>query len=94
MEYFSVITIAPKENDRPFSPYVHVCLAHPPDHYKIVEGRILLGHQLMGEVEIDEAIKWLIEDLEKIRKKAKRDLQKAQKNKFKSMPGSGIKSER
>jgi hypothetical protein len=93
MAYFSVITIGPKGNDRPFSPYVHVCLAHPPDDYKIVEGRILLGHQLMGEVEIDEAIKWLIEDLEKIRKKAKRDLQKAQKNKFKSMPGSGIKPE-
>lgn len=92
MSYFCVITIARKENDPPFSPYVRLCLSHSPDYYKIMEGRIVLSHQLMGEVEIDEAINWLIEDLEKARKKAKRDLKKAQKNKFKPMPGSGIKS--
>lgn len=84
MEYFSVVTVA--HEDLPLSPYVHVCLAYSPDYYKIVEGRIVLGHQLMGEKDIDEAIGWLIEDLEKVRKKAKRDLKKAQKNKRKSLP--------
>jgi hypothetical protein len=93
MEYFSVLTVARRKDDPPFNPYVRVCLAHSLDSYKVVEGRIVLSHTLMGEMEIDEAINWLIEDLEKVRKKAKRDLQNAQKNRFKSMTGSGIKSE-
>ena len=91
MEYFSVISVAHK--DLPLNPYVRICLAHSPDYYEIVEGRIVFGHQLRGEQEIDEAISWLIEDLDKVRKKAKRDLKKAQKNKLKTLPSSGIKSE-
>jgi hypothetical protein len=87
MEYFSVVTVARKKGDPPFNPYVRVCLAHSPDYYEVVEGRIVLNHKLMGEVEIDEAINWLIKDLEKVRKKAKRNLQNAQKNRFKSIPG-------
>lgn len=83
MAYFSVITIARGENDPPLSPYVRVCLAHSTDYYEIVQGKIVLSHKLMGDVEIEEAIKWLIEDLKKVQKKAKRDLQKAQENKFK-----------
>jgi hypothetical protein len=83
MENFSVFTVAHKEI------YVRVCLAHSPDHYKDYEGRIVLSPKLMGEVEIDEAINWLIEELKKVGRKAKKDLKNAQKNRFKSMPDSG-----
>jgi len=83
MAYFSVITIARGKNDPPFSPYVRICLANSPDSYEIVQGKIVLSHKLMGDVEIEEAINWLIEDLKKVQKKAKRDYQKAHENKFK-----------
>lgn len=87
MENFSVLTVANKEI------YVRVCLAHPPDNYKDFEGNVVLSPKLMGDVEIDEAINWLTEELNKVGRKAKKDLKNAQKNRFKSMQGSGIKSE-
>jgi hypothetical protein len=91
MANFNVITVARGKDDPPFNPYVYIV---PSGQYKTSSEIIMLTPHLMTEVEIDEAINSLIEDLEKVRKKAKRDLQNAQKKRFKSMPGSGIKSER
>lgn len=77
MEIFSVITVAPGKSDLPFPPYVCVCLYHSPDHYKDNEGRIDLSLNLMTEMEIDVSIDELIQNLQKIRKKAKKELQEA-----------------
>jgi hypothetical protein len=75
MENFSIFTVAPGKNDPPLPPYVRVYLYHSPDHYEDKEGRIVLSIKLMNEMEIDVAIDGLIQELEKNRKKAKKDLQ-------------------
>jgi hypothetical protein len=77
MANFNVITVARKKADLQFNPYVRVCLAHPPDHYKDDRGNIVLSLKLMTDEEIDVAIDGLIEELRKVRQKAKKELQKA-----------------
>ena len=74
MSTFSVITVARGKNDPPFNPYVYVVLS---EHFKDSGGNITLSPKLMAEVEIDEAVDLLIKQLEKARKKAKKELQKA-----------------
>lgn len=74
MANFSVITVARRKNDPPFNSYVYLVLS---EHSKDSTGNIMLSAKLMTEVEIDEAIDLLTKQLEKARKKAKKELQKA-----------------
>lgn len=66
-----VFTVAPRKGDPPFSPFTHIWLSQ---HSKDTDGRILLSPQLMTDTEVDESVDWLIKQLEKARKKAKKDL--------------------
>lgn len=74
MAKISVFKVAPGKDDPFFSPYVHIWLSQRSEDSA---GRILLSPQLMTEVEIDESVDYLIVQLEKARKKAKNELQKA-----------------
>lgn len=86
MATLSIITVARRKNDPPFNPYVYVVLS---DYFTDRDNNITLSHYLMTEVEIDETVDLLITQLEKARKKAKKELQKA---KEKNRQLSGIKS--
>jgi len=69
-----VSKVAPGINDLPFDPYVQLSLSHISEDSA---GRILLSPRLASDMEIDESVNDLIEQLEKARKKAKDELQKA-----------------
>ncbi|MCD6390173.1 MAG: hypothetical protein J7L69_12240 [Desulfobulbaceae bacterium] len=73
MAEISVLTVAPRKGDLPFTPYSHIYLS---SHSTDDSGRILMSPQLMNDREIDETINQLIEQLEKVRKKTKKELQK------------------
>ena len=72
MAEISVFTVAPRKGDPPFTPYVHIWLSQPSD---VIEGKILISPQLMTDREIDESVDWLIKQLERARKMAKKKLQ-------------------
>ena len=73
MAEISVLTVAPRKGDIPFTPYAHIYLSsHSTDDSR----RNLMSPQLMTDMEIDETVNQLIEQLEKARKKAKKELQK------------------
>ena len=72
MAEISVFTVAPRKGDLPFTPFAHVWLSQ---HSADAAGRILLSPQLMTDKEVDESVDRLIGQLEKARKKAKKDLQ-------------------
>ena len=74
MAEISVLTVAPKKGELPFSPFVHLYLT---SHSIDDAGRDLMSPQLMTDIEIDETVDQLIKQLEKARKKAKKELQKA-----------------
>jgi len=74
MAEISVLTVAPKKGDLPFTPFVHFYLT---SHSIDGAGRNLMGPELMTDIEIDETVDQLIEQLEKARKKAKKELHKA-----------------
>lgn len=73
MAEISVLTVAPRKDDLPFTPYVHIYLS---SHTIDDAGRNLMSPQLMTDMEIDETVNQLIKQLEKARKKAKKELQK------------------
>ena len=74
MAELSVLTIAPKKNDPPFhSPYVHIYLS---TYSTGDNGKILMSPQLINDAEIDYEVDSLIKQLEKVRKKAKKELNK------------------
>lgn len=73
MAEISVLTVAPRKGDLPFTPYVHIYLS---SHSMDDSGRSLMSPELMTDIEIDETVNQLIEQLEKARKKAKKELQK------------------
>jgi len=74
MAEISILTVAPKKNEPHFQPFVRIYLSsHSVDN----DGRSLMSPQLMTEKEVDETINYLIEQLEKARKKAKSELIKA-----------------
>ncbi len=73
MAKIDVFEVAPRKGDRPFTPYLHI---HLSEHFSDSEGHILLSPQLITEKEIDEAIDFLIMQLEKARKTAKSKLEK------------------
>ena len=82
MAEISVLTVAPRKGDPPFTPYVHIYLSQ---HMTADSGRILLSPQLMTDVEIDESVDWLIKQLEEARKKAKNDLKKKKRQLHESL---------
>ena len=71
-----VLKMTPGINDIPFDPYVELSLSHSSEDST---GRILLSPRLASDMEIDESVNDLIEQLEKARKKAKDELQKAKR---------------
>jgi hypothetical protein len=74
MAKIDVFEVAPRKGDMPFTPYLHIYLS---EHFSDSEGHTLLSPQLMTDKEIDEAIDFLIMQLEKARKMAKAKLKKA-----------------
>jgi hypothetical protein len=74
MAKIDVFEVAPKKGDMPFTPYLHIYL---PEHSSDSEGHKLLSPQLMTDKEIDEAIDFLVMQLEKARKTAKSKFKKA-----------------
>lgn len=74
MAEISVLTVAPKKNEVPFPPFVHIYLSCAS---KDNDGRNLMSPELMTDIEVDETIDYLIKQLEKARKKAKSELMKA-----------------
>jgi hypothetical protein len=73
MAEISVLTVAPKKNEPPFPPFVHIYLS---SHSVDTDGRNLMSPELMTDIEVDETIDYLIKQLEKVRKKAKSELMK------------------
>lgn len=73
MAMINTFTVAPRKGDYPFTPYTHVYLSQ---YSQDTNGKVLLSPELMTDMEIDESVNWLIEQLEKARKKAKRDLKR------------------
>ena len=73
MAKIDVFTITQSSNDLPSNPYSCIWLV---ESMKDAEGRTLLSPQLMNNKEIDESVNFLIEQLEKVRKKVKKELQK------------------
>jgi hypothetical protein len=66
-----VLTIAPQKGQMLFNPRCHFYLAtYSEDSQK----RILLSPELMTDLEIDESADYLIKEIEKARRKAKREL--------------------
>jgi hypothetical protein len=73
MPEIEVLKIAPQRNEPPFTPFVQVWLSQ---HTVDSNGRILLSPELMTDFEIDEAVDFLVTQLEQTRKKAKQALKK------------------
>jgi len=73
MAKIDVFDVAPRKGDTPFSPYLYIYLS---EHFSDAEGHKLLSPKLMTDIEIDEAVDFLIMQLEKARKKAKSKLKK------------------
>ncbi len=71
MPEIEVLKIAPRKNEPPFTPFVQVWLSQ---HTVDSNGRILLSPELMTDFEIDEAVDFLVKQLEQTRKKAKQAL--------------------
>lgn len=74
MAKIKVFKVAPGKNDLPFDPYVQLSLSN---FSQDSAGKILLSSQLASDMEIDESVNYLMEQLEKARKKAKDELKKA-----------------
>jgi hypothetical protein len=74
MAKIDVLEVAPRKGDTPFTPYLHIYLS---EHFSDSEGAILLSPKLMTDKEIDEAVDFLVMQLEKTRKTAKSQLKKA-----------------
>lgn len=74
MAKIDVLEVAPRKGDMPFTPYLRIYLS---EHFSDSEGHTLLSPQLMTDKEIDEAIDFLVMQLEKTRKTAKSKLKKA-----------------
>lgn len=64
--YFELHTVAQKESDPPFKPSVQISLKKPP-----YSDQGVFTPPLVSEQEIDKKIDMLINELEKLRKKAK-----------------------
>lgn len=60
-----------KKGDYPISPAVYVQLT---SFVRDQDERVLVGHQLMTEQEVDEQVNQLVEELEVVRRKAKTEL--------------------
>jgi len=60
-----------KKGDYPISPAVYIQLT---SFVRDQDERVLIGHQLMTEQEVDEQINQLVKELEAVRRKAKKDL--------------------
>ena len=60
-----------KKGDYPISPAVYIQLT---SFLRDQDERVLIGHQLMTEQEVDEQINQLAKELEIVRKKAKKEL--------------------
>lgn len=73
MAQIDVFKVAPKKGDLPYNPYVCIWLSQSS---KDNHGRTILSPDLMTEKEVDESVDLLISQLEKVRKKAKRQLKK------------------
>lgn len=71
MAQIDTLLIAPGKGDQPFAPFVHLWLS---EVSRDSEGRELLSPKLMTDREIDESVDKLIRQLEKARKRAKREL--------------------
>jgi hypothetical protein len=71
MAEIGVCTVAPRKDDPPFTPFANIWLSQ---RSADSEGRILLSPQLRTDREIDESVDRLIEQLETVRKKAKKEL--------------------
>lgn len=82
MAEISIFTVAPRKGDPPFNPYVHLWLSQ---HSRDSNGKILLSPELVNDVEIDESVNYLIQQLEKARKTAKKKLQRKKDQLRKSM---------
>ena len=77
MVRISAFTTAPMKDEPPFKPYVELWL---PEYSDDESGKILLSRPLTAESEIDEAVNGLAGQLEKVRVKAKKDLQKVKRD--------------
>lgn len=74
MAKIDVFEVTPRKGGMPFTPYLHI---HLSEHFSDSEGHILLSPQLMTDKEIDEAVDFLVMQLEKAKKTAKSKLKKA-----------------
>ena len=71
MAKIDVIKVAAQKGDPPFNPFVKICLA---EYSSDSSGNVFLSPELMTEKEVDESIDFLVSQLEKARKTAKRKL--------------------
>lgn len=65
---------APKEGEPPFPPYIYLWLSEHSEIERDGKSYITLSPQLMGDSEIDYYVDRLIEQLNRVRKKAKERL--------------------
>jgi hypothetical protein len=70
-KYFELHIVSPKKNEPPFPSSVYIALKRPPQPE---EGKLLLSPMLMSEREIDNTFDMLIDELQSLRKKAKKNL--------------------
>ena len=71
MAKFKINKFAPKKNDIPFSPFLRIELS---EFAKDENDNIILSPQLMTESEIDYNFNSLIDQLQKLKTKAKKEL--------------------
>lgn len=74
MAEIKVFEVAPKREQIPFTPYLHLCVS---EYGSDSDGNIFLSSILMTDKEIDEAVDLLISQLENARKTAKTKLNKS-----------------
>ncbi len=78
MAEIAFYTVAPKEGEHPFPPYLHIYLSAYADD---PDWGPLMSPNLMTDREIDETIDYLITQLESVREKAKLELKKVKQRK-------------
>ncbi len=69
--YFDLHKVSPKKNELPFPSSVYLALKRPPQNE---QGKLLLSPMLMSEKEIDDTFDMLINELQALRKKAKKSI--------------------
>ena len=69
--YFELHKVSAKKDELPFHSFVYITLKRPPQNE---QGKLFLSHMLMSEKEIDDTFDILINELQALRKKAKKSI--------------------